>query len=73
MVMPGGCELKPSEECECICHTGGAVHPMPCCNKCGYCGKNIKLAYWGEHFKKHMRKEKEIEEGAKERFFSFRD
>ncbi|MEK7072543.1 MAG: hypothetical protein AAB969_03160 [Patescibacteria group bacterium] len=43
------------EVCDCDCHrlpAGMMQHCMPCCNKCPYCGKNIKWHSYDEHIVK---------------------
>lgn len=44
------------EECNCTCHEGVGHHPMACCFKCPYCGKNIKIYLYQEHIKLCIKK-----------------
>lgn len=51
------------EECTCLCHKDkNIVHCVACCNKCPYCDKNIRMAYYDEHVEKCKNKKVVYEE-----------
>lgn len=39
------------EECDCSCHTTGAMHVVACCSTCKHCRKRIRISYLLEHEK----------------------
>jgi hypothetical protein len=44
--------MNTHEECDCYCHKDDRIrHCAPCCDKCPFCGKNIKPFYIDEHKK----------------------
>lgn len=51
-MLPGGCVVS-AFECHCSCHTTGAVHVIPCCTECDFCGKNIVGDINGHKMKEH--------------------
>lgn len=41
------------EECRCSCHSMGAIHCVPCCDECPYCGMRISMGFVREHIERH--------------------
>jgi hypothetical protein len=56
--------IRNTEVCNCHCHRGPgkAMHPIPCCYKCPFCGKNIIRFFFETHKENCIAKIKKLSE-----------
>lgn len=51
-----------TDECDCSCHTTGAVHIMPCCMVCPVCKMAVRYGAMEAHERRHQRRPRTEEE-----------